>query len=77
MKSQVMGLKVASAVFMVMALAHVVRLVLGLKVQVGSFAAGVWPSVAAIVVAAGLSIWLGMLACGCRADVPAAPPPKA
>jgi len=75
MKSQIIGLKVASALFMLMALAHAVRLILGWKVQVGDFSAGVWPSVAAIVVTAGLSIWLGKLACGSRTDA-VSPPPK-
>jgi hypothetical protein len=74
MKSQVIGLKVASAVFMCAALAHVVRLVLGLKVQVGSHDAGVWPSVVAIVVAAGLSVWLGTLACRSKTGAVSAPP---
>jgi len=75
MKSQVLGLKVASAVFMCAALAHAVRLMLGWKVMVGGYSAGVWLSVVAVVVAAGLSVWLGMLACGCKTE--AAPPPPA
>lgn len=74
MKSQVMGLKVASVVFMCAALAHVVRLVLGWNVVVGSHSVGAWLSVVAIVVAAGLSVWLGMLACGCKTEAASAPP---
>jgi hypothetical protein len=74
-----MGLKVASVVFMCAALAHVVRLVLGMKVQVGSYAPGAWLSVVAVVVAGGLSVWLGMLACCSKEEAvsPPAEPPKA
>ncbi len=79
MKSQVMGLKVASVLLMCAALAHVVRLAMGLKVVIGSHSVGAWLSVVAIVVAAGLSVWLGMLACGCRTEAASPPPapPKA
>ena len=78
MKSQVLGLKVASAVFMIIALAHVVRLIAGWKVQLGSLVFGAVPSVVAAIVAAGLSLWFGSLACGARTDAAAPPaPPKA
>lgn len=79
MKSQVVGLKVASVLSMCVALAHVVRLALGVKVQVGSYSLGSWPSVLAIVVAVAVGVWLGMLAWGCKTDAAPAPPaaPKA
>ena len=77
MKSQVLGLKVASAVFMLVALGHVVRLIAGWKVQVGSLVLGAVPSVVAAVVAAGVSIWLCSLACGAKADAAPPAPPKA
>ncbi|HXQ80942.1 MAG TPA: hypothetical protein VN775_06510 [Opitutaceae bacterium] len=75
MKSQIIGLKVASVLFMLVALAHAARLVFGWKVQIGEHAFGLLPSVVALLVAGGLSVWLGTLACGCKTD--AASPPSA
>jgi hypothetical protein len=75
MKSQIIGLKVASALFMLVALAHAARLVFGWKVQLGEHAIGPLPSVIALLGAGALSVWLGTLACGCKADE--APPPAA
>ena len=77
MKSQVLGLKVASAVFMFIALVHVVRLIAGWKLQLGSLVLGAVPSIVAAVIAAALSVWLCSLACGAKADAAPPAPPKA
>jgi hypothetical protein len=74
MKAQKTGLLVASVVFMLAALAHVARLLRGTQLLVGRHVFGLWPSVAVIVVAAFLSVWMGMLACGNKAGE--APPQK-
>jgi len=65
MKSQIIGLRVASGLFMVMALVHASRLVVHWTVEVGGWAVGLWPSIAVAAVFCVLSIWLGKLAC-CR-----------
>ncbi|HXN35352.1 MAG TPA: hypothetical protein VN877_04230 [Opitutaceae bacterium] len=74
MKSQIMGLRVASGLFMAMALVHASRLVFHWTVQVGGWDVGLWPSVAVAVVLCALSIWLGSLAC-CR-EPGAGPTPR-
>jgi hypothetical protein len=63
MKSQIMGLRVASVIFMVVALVHASRLVFRWTVQVGGWQVGLWPSIAVALVACALSLWLGKLAC--------------
>jgi|CZKI01.1.fsa_nt_gi hypothetical protein len=77
MKSQIMGLKVAGTLFILVALAHLARLVLGWTVQLHGRYFGMRWSIAAIVVSAVLGIWLWMLAgCG-KTDAASPPPPKA
>ena len=75
MKSQKVGLLVASVVFMLAALAHAFRLVHPFQVMLGSHNVGRGWSVPAVVVAVVLSVWLGMLACSCdkKEDAPEAP----
>jgi hypothetical protein len=73
MKSQIMGLKIAGTLFILVALAHVARLVLGWTVQLGGHYFGPRWSIAAIVVTAAVGIWLWMLAGCCKTD--AVPPP--
>ena len=63
MKSQIVGLKVASIIFMVMALVHVSRLFFHWTVAVGGREFGIWPSMVVALVALVLSIWMGSLAC--------------
>lgn len=79
MKSQVIGLKVASVLFLLVAIGHLARMVLGWKITIGSYAFPMWPSVVVIVVAVVLGVWLWMLA-GCskpEATIPPTTPPKA
>ena len=75
MKSQKLGLLVASVVFMLVALAHVFRLVHPISVMIGSHPFGRLWSLAAVVVALALSVWLGKLACFCdkKEETPAQP----
>ncbi|HMD62296.1 MAG TPA: hypothetical protein VKG78_12740 [Opitutaceae bacterium] len=75
MKSQIIGLKVASVLFMCAALVHASRLVFAWKVQVGEHTLSVGMSAAAAVFLAVVSVWLGSLACGHKADAASAPPP--
>jgi uncharacterized membrane protein len=75
MKSQKVGLSVASAVFMLVALAHAARLVYPVPVMIGGHPFGRMVSLVAAVVALALSVWLAMLA-GCgrkKEEAPAQP----
>ena len=63
MKSQIVGLKVASIIFMLVAVAHVSRLFFHWTVAVGGREFGIWPSMVVAFVALVLSIWMGSLAC--------------
>ena len=75
MKSQKTGLLVASVVFMLVALAHVFRLVHPFSVMIGNQPFGRMWSLIAVVVTLALSVWLGMLACSCgkKEETPAQP----
>ncbi|MGH8509704.1 MAG: hypothetical protein ACREVH_13455 [Gammaproteobacteria bacterium] len=61
MKSQIIGLRVASAVFGLMALAQLVRLVLRPDVLVAGYPMPLWPSALAFVILGGLSFWMWKL----------------
>lgn len=61
MNSRIVGLRVGSAVFGVMCLGQLVRLIARLNVTVGSHAIPLWPSAVALLVLALLSIWLWRL----------------
>jgi len=77
MKSQAIGLKVASAVFMLAALGHLVRMAMGWKIVIDTCALPMWLSIVAVVVAGALSVWLWTLAGGKKAEeAPAAPAAK-
>jgi hypothetical protein len=76
MKSQKTGLLVASIVFMLVALAHVARLVHPFPVMLGSHPFGRMWSAIVVVVALVLSLWLGKLAC-CEKKEEAPAQPKA
>jgi hypothetical protein len=58
MNSQVLGLRVAAAIFAVVGLMQLVRLVTGVEVEVANHAVPLWPNAMALVVAAGLSYWM-------------------
>ncbi len=74
MKSQIKGLKVASAVFGLVCLAHILRLILGFRIIVGSHYFSRSLSLLAVVVSAFLSIWLWKLAGPGCSDAKATPP---
>jgi uncharacterized membrane protein len=61
MKSQTVGLRVASVIFGLGCLMHLVRLVAGVSMTIGDFHLGTVATVIGIIVAAGLSIWLWKL----------------
>jgi hypothetical protein len=61
MNSQARGLRVASVIFALFALAHVVRLATKMEVIVGGRPIGLGVSVVALLVAAVLSLWLWRL----------------
>jgi hypothetical protein len=56
--------QVSGAVFSVMALAQLIRSVLGLPAQVGSFSIPVWFSVIAFVITGTLALWAFRVARG-------------
>jgi hypothetical protein len=61
MSSQAFGLRVASAIFALFAIAHVVRLVEQAQVTVGTHQIPMSLRVVALIIAAILSIWLWRL----------------
>ncbi len=64
MNSQITGLRVAGAVFGLMSLVQLIRLVIRPEVLVAGIPVPLWPSVLAFVVLGSLSIWMWMLARG-------------
>ena len=62
MNSQTTGLRVASVVFGLMAIAQLVRLLLRPEVLVAGYSMPLWPSVLALIILSGLSVWLWKLA---------------
>ena len=58
MKSQVLGLRVASAVFGLMTLAQLARLVIRPEVLVAGYPVPLWPSALAILILGSLCLWL-------------------
>ena len=61
MSRQILGLRVASIVFGLMGLAQLLRLVIQPEVLVAGHRVPLWPSVVAVVILGGLSIWLWKL----------------
>jgi len=61
MNSQTTGLRVASIVFALFALGHIIRLIKHAQVVVGAHHIPMVVSVVALIIAAGLSIWMWRL----------------
>jgi len=61
MRSQASGLRVASVIFALFAIGHVVRLVKQVQVTVGTYQVPMWVSVVALIIAAILSTWMWRL----------------
>ena len=61
MSPQITGLRVASVVFGLMAIAQEVRLVIRPEVLVGGHLMPLWPSVLAFPFLGGLSLWMWIL----------------
>ncbi|MEW6039113.1 MAG: hypothetical protein AB1648_12790 [Pseudomonadota bacterium] len=61
MNAQIRGLRVASAIFALMALAQFMRLVIRPEILVAGHQMPIWPSVLATVILGGLSFWLWSL----------------
>jgi hypothetical protein len=62
MKSQILGLRVASAVFGLMSIGQLTRLIIRPEVLVGGYLIPLWPSALAFLIFGGLSLWLWKLA---------------
>jgi hypothetical protein len=62
MNSHIAGLRVASVVFGLMAIAQLVRLVIRPEVLVAGHPMPLWPSVLAFIILGGLSLWMWTLA---------------
>jgi hypothetical protein len=60
-KSQITGLRVASLVFGLMAIAQLARIVIRPEVLVAGHPMPLWPSVLAFIILGGLSFWLWKL----------------
>jgi hypothetical protein len=61
MKSQILGLKVASIIFGLMCLAQLIRLVVRPEVLIAGHHVPLWPSGLAFIILGGLSLWLWKL----------------
>jgi hypothetical protein len=61
MSSQSSGLRVASVIFALFAIGHLVRLINQLQVTVATYQIPMWASVVALIIAAILSIWMWRL----------------
>jgi hypothetical protein len=61
MNAQITGLRVASVVFGLMAIAQLVRVVIRPEVLVAGHPMPLWPSVVAFIFLGGLSLWMWRL----------------
>ncbi|PYJ78435.1 MAG: hypothetical protein DME69_08620 [Verrucomicrobia bacterium] len=66
MNSQTTGLRVASVIFGVFALGHLLRLIKHAQVTIGTHPAPMWVSILVFIIFGGLSIWMWRLS-SCRA----------
>ena len=62
MNSQTVGLRVAGAIFALVCLVQLLRLVTGIDILVAGYAVPLWPNAVAAMVAGGLSFWMWRLA---------------
>ena len=62
MNSPITGLRVASIVFGLIAVAQLARIVVRSEVLVAGYPVPLWPSVLAFVIMSGLSLWMWKLA---------------
>jgi len=62
MNSQTTGLRVASVVFGLVAIAQLGRLLIRPEVLVAGYSMPLWPSVLAFIILGGLSVWMWKLA---------------
>ena len=62
MNSQTTGLRVASVVFGLMAIAQLARLLIRPDVLVAGYSMPLWPSALALIILGGLSFWMWKLA---------------
>lgn len=68
-------IKVASVLFLLVAVGHLVRIIMGWKVLVGTFEMPMWPSYIVIVAGAALGVCLWMCSC-CKGQRETAVPPQ-
>ena len=61
MSPQITGLRVASVVFGLMAIAQMARLVIRPEVLVGGHLMPLWPSILAFPILGGLSVWMWVI----------------
>lgn len=61
MNSQLVGLRVAGAIFGLISLGHLLRLVTGAEVLLAGYQVPLWLSAFGLVIAGGLSLWLWKL----------------
>jgi hypothetical protein len=76
MNSPALGLRVASVIFGLMGLAHLVRIIVCAGLQVGSCYIGRSWSAVAVIVLAVLCVWLWMLSCKAAKSKVGTPPAK-
>jgi len=76
MNSPTCGLRVASVVFGLICLGHLLRIIARLQVNLGGFYVHRWTSAVAVVVAGLLCVWLWMLASKADQPKPDAVPAK-
>ena len=62
MTNQRFGLRIAGLIFALIAIVHVIRLIVGLQIQIGAQTIPMWPSVVAAVVFGVLGLWFWRLA---------------
>lgn len=63
MKSPVVGLRIASFLFGVGALSHIIRLVTHFDVVIAGYPLPLWASIGGALIAGSLSVWMWLLSC--------------